>query len=195
MSAKPVEYRITASQFERMGEAGVFKGNARLELLEGSIYDLPPISPLRARCETYLIGRFLAPVFSRRFNIQHQQPIRLDDFSEPQPDIALLRWRDDFYHHAIPTPDDVLLVIEVADPTVETDRSYKVPLYAKAGIAEVWLVNLPKEQIKLYASPANEAYQITQTFKRGEVAQSNTIEDLAIHVSDILEVIPKLVDK
>ena len=133
-----------------------------------------------------MIGRFLAPVFSRRFNITHQQPIRIDDFSEPQPDIALLRWRDDFYHYAIPTPDDVLLIIEVADSTVETDRAYKVPLYAKAGIAEAWLVNLPEEQVELYASPANDAYQITQTFRCGDVAQSHTIKDLNIGVSDIL---------
>ena len=80
----------------------------------------------------------------------------------------------------------MLLVIEVADSTVETDRSYKMPLYAKAGIAEAWLVNLPAEQVELYASPANDAYQITQTFKRGDVVQSHIIKDLAINVSDIL---------
>jgi len=186
MSAKPVEYRINASQFERMDEAGIFKGNVRLELLEGSIYDLPPISLLHARCETYLIGRFLAPVFSRRFNITHQQPIRIDDFSEPQPDIALLRWRDDFYHYAIPTPEDVLLIIEVADSTVETDCSYKIPLYAKAGIAESWLVNLSEEQIELFATPANGVYQTNITFRRGDEAQAHTIEDLIISVSDVL---------
>src|ERR1051326_5501967 len=121
MSAQPVKYRITSDQFERMVEAGVFKRNARLELLEGSIFEKLSNNPRQAECEINLLTAFLNPVFYRRFNIIHQQPVRIDDFSEPQPDVALLRWRDDFYHHAIPTPDDILLVIEVADSTVETD--------------------------------------------------------------------------
>src|SRR5256714_14757152 len=114
-------------------------------------------------------------LFFRIFIISAQHPIRLDDFSEPQPDVALLRWRDDFYRHAHPTPEDVLLLIEVADSTVESDRSYKIPLYAKAGIAEVWLINIPEEQVELFATPVNGAYQISRSFRRGDVAQSHTI--------------------
>ncbi|HKR00941.1 MAG TPA: Uma2 family endonuclease [Pyrinomonadaceae bacterium] len=112
--------------------------------------------------------------------------MRLDDFSEPQPDLALLRWRDDFYRHAHPTPADVLLVIEVADSTVESDRSYKIPLYAKAGIPEVWLVNLPDESIELYAAPAGSSYQTSKSFTRGEELRSHGVADLRLAVADVL---------
>ena len=118
--------------------------------------------------------------------VRGQNPVRLSDLSEPQPDIALLRWRDDFYRSAHPTPADVLLVIEVADSTVETDRSYKMPLYARAGISEAWLVNLPDERIELFAEPAGGAYQINRIFSRGEEVQSHGVADLRVGVSDVL---------
>jgi Uma2 family endonuclease len=118
--------------------------------------------------------------------VRVQNPIRLNDISEPQPDIALLRPRDDYYRHAHPTPADVLLVIEVADSTVETDRSYKVPLYARAGIPEAWLVNLPEERIELFAEPAGGDYQTKKVFSRGEELQSHGVADLRVGVSDVL---------
>src|SRR5437763_16913610 len=137
---------------------------------------MSPIGSPHAACVDALALLF-NEVARRRFIVRVQSPIRLNDFSEPQPDVALLRWRDDFYRHAHPTPADVLLVVEVADSTVETDRSYKIPLYAQAGIAEAWLVNLPAEQVELYASPANDAYPITQPFKRGAGARSHTTKE------------------
>ena len=185
MSRQLAKHWINVDEYERMGRAGIFGDDARLELLEGEIYEMSPIGSPHAACVDFLIN-LLTEFARRRFIVRGQNPIRLNDFSEPQPDIALLRWRDDYCRRAHPTPADVLLVIEVADSTVETDRSYKMPLYAKAGIAEAWLVNLPAEQVELYASPANDAYQITQTFKRGDVAQSHTIKDLALNISDIL---------
>src|SRR5207237_5552410 len=115
-----------------------------------------------------------------------QNPIRLSDLSEPQPDVALLRWRDDFYRHTHPRPADVLLVVEVADTTVATDRAVKLPLYAQAGISEVWLVNLPEEQIELYAAPANGVYQTVRHFQRGENVQAQTVPGLVVSVDDVL---------
>ena len=185
MSRRLAPRWITSDEYEHMGEAGIFHSDARLELLEGAIYEMPPIGSPHAACVNLLIT-LLTERAQRRYIIRGQNPVRLNDFSEPQPDVALLRWRDDFYKHAHPTPGDVLLIIEVVDSTVETDRKYKVPLYAKAGIAEVWLVNLPEEQIELFASPVNGEYQTTQTFKRGDLAQSQTIEDLNLSVSEIL---------
>jgi Uma2 family endonuclease len=98
----------------------------------------------------------------------------------------LLKWRDDFYRDAHPTPADVLLIIEVADSTVESDRSYKMPLYAKAGIAEAWIINLPDETIELYAEPENGAYSVNRNFKQGEDAEAHTIEGLSIAVTDVI---------
>lgn len=125
-------------------------------------------------------------LFSNTFIISTQHPIKLDDFSVPQPDVALLRWRDDFYRHAHPTPADVLLVIEVADSALESDRAYKIPLYAKAGIPETWLVNLPEEKIEVYAELADGAYQVSKDFKRGDEAQAQSIPDLRVNVAAVI---------
>ncbi|PYS92744.1 MAG: hypothetical protein DMF64_07750 [Acidobacteria bacterium] len=91
-----------------------------------------------------------------------------------------------FYRHAHPRPSDVLLVIEVADTTVETDRTIKLPLYAQAGIKEVWLINLPDERIELYVAPVGGAYQTSQHCQRGADVQAQTILGLAVSVNDIL---------
>jgi Uma2 family endonuclease len=125
-------------------------------------------------------------LFSGKMLAGVQDPIRLDDFSESEPDITFLRWRDDYYKTSHPTPADVLLVIEVADSTVESDRSYKMPLYAKAGIPETWLVNLPDETIEIYDEPAGGAYQLSKSFNRGEEIQAHSVADLRISVTDLL---------
>jgi len=185
MSSQLAKHWITVDEYERMGEAGIFHPDARLELLEGEIYQMSPIGSRHAACVDYL-----STLFNRHFGgrviVRVQNPIRLHDFSEPQPDVALLRPRDDFYRQAHPTPADVLLVIEVADTTVETDRSYKVPLYARAGISEAWLVNLPEERIELFAEPAGAAYQISRIFSRGEDVESHGVADLRVGVADVL---------
>jgi Uma2 family endonuclease len=184
MSRQLAKYWISVDEYERMGEAGIFSPDARLELLEGGIYEMSPTGSRHAACV-----KFLSNLLTRQFGdriISTQDPIRLDDFSEPQPDIALLRWRDDYYRDAHPQPADVLLVIEVADSTLNSDRSYKLPLYAKAGITEAWLVNLPDETIELYAEPSNGTYQLTKEFKRGEHAQAHTIESFRVEVAAVI---------
>jgi Uma2 family endonuclease len=185
MSRQLAKHWITADEFEQMGRAGIFHPDARLELLEGGIYEMSPIGSPHAACVKFL-STLLNRLFSDKLLVSVQDPIRLDDFSEPQPDIALLRWRDDFYRHAHPTPADVLLVIEVADTTVETDRSYKMPLYAKAGIREAWLVNLPGEKVELYAEPASGIYQVSRNFARGEEAEAHSLPDLRISVAELM---------
>ncbi|MDT5062820.1 MAG: hypothetical protein QOH63_3279 [Acidobacteriota bacterium] len=185
MSRQLAKRWITVDEYERMGEAGIFHPDDRLELLEGEIYEMSPIGSPHAACVDFLTI-LLTEFARRRFIVRGQNPIRLNDFSEPQPDIALLRWRDDFYRHAHPTPADVLLVIEVADSTVESDRSYKMPLYAKAGIPEIWIVNLSAEKIELYSEPANGAYQFTREFKRGEDIEARSITDLRLTVASVL---------
>lgn len=185
MSRQLAKRWITVDEYEHMGKAGIFHPDDRLELLEGEIYEMSPIGSPHAACVT-ILHQLLTIKFADKLIVISQNPVRLNDFSEPQPDVALLRWRDDFYRQAHPTPEDVLLIIEVADSTVESDRSYKLPLYAKAGIREAWLVNIPEEQIELYAEPQGGAYQISRTFKRDDELQSQTITDLKISVSAIL---------
>ncbi len=185
MSRQLAKRWITVEEYERMGEAGIFNEDDRLELLEGGIYERSPIGSRHAACVTVL-HQLLTLKFAGKLIVISQNPIRLDDFSEPQPDIALLKWRDDFYRDALPMPDDVLLVIEVADTTIESDRAYKLPLYAKAGIAEVWIINLPDETIELYADAKDGTYGIQRNLKRGEDAEAHTIAGLRVAVTDVL---------
>jgi Uma2 family endonuclease len=185
MSSQLRKYRINVEEYERMGAAGIFPADDRLELIEGGIYKIPPIGGPHAACVNYM-SQLLHTFAAGRLIVGTQNPVRLDDFSEPQPDVALLRWRDDFYRSSHPTPADVLLLIEVADSTVETDRSVKLPLYAKAGVPEVWIVNLPGEVIEIYAEAQGGAYQTARTHARGEVARAQTVAGLSVGVSGVL---------
>ena len=132
------------------------------------------------------LAQLLYELARRRYIVRVQNPVRLNDFSEPEPDISLLRWRDDFYRRAHPTPADVLLLVEVADLTVGTDRSVRLPLYAKAGVPEVWIVNPPGEAIEIYTGPEGGAYRTARSHARGEVAHAQTVEKLSVGVSDVL---------
>lgn len=179
------KYYFSVAEFERMGEAGVFTKDARLELIEGEIIEMSPIGSRHAACVNFL-NRFFNRSVGDIALISMQNPIRLDDFSEPQPDLALLRLRDDFYRDALPTPADVLLIIEVADTTLAYDRQVKMPLYAKAGIEEAWIVNLPEDRIEIYTGLADGAYQTNINLRRGEEARAQTIASLAVSVADVL---------
>lgn len=176
---------INVTEFEGMFSSGIFNGNEKLELLEGGIYEMSPVGALHIACVNFL-SWFFNLNFSERFTISTQNPIRLGEFSEPQPDIALLIHRGDFYRNAMPTAADVLIVMEVADSTLETDRRYKMPLYAQAEIPEAWLVDLPEERIEVYSDPRNGTYQLTRIFQRGDVVQSQTQAEIEINVNEIL---------
>ena len=168
-----------------MGEAGIFSEDARLELIEGEIVEISPIGSRHAACVDALAELFREKL-QRLAIVRVQSPIQLDVYSQPQPDIALLTRRDDYYRQAHPGPADVLLVVEVADTTVEYDRQIKLPFYARAGIAEVWLVNLVKDQLEIHAGAAGGAYLSSRIFGRGETAQSQTINSLKISVDEVL---------
>ncbi|HEX8475086.1 MAG TPA: Uma2 family endonuclease [Pyrinomonadaceae bacterium] len=176
---------FTVAEFERMGEAGILSQDARFELIEGEIIEISPIGSRHAACVKSL-NKFLNRTVGDIAIVSIQDPIRLSDFSEPQPDVTLLRLRDDFYRNAHPRAEDVLLVIEVADTTLETDRQIKLPLYASAGVAEVWIVNLVDEQIETYAGLSGGAYQSVGRYGRGERVQSQNISQLVVDAADVL---------
>ena len=185
MSVEIARHSFTAEEFERMGEAGIFRQDARLELIEGEIFETSPIGSPHAACVDAL-ALVCNELARRRFIVRVQSPIRLSDFSEPQPDVALLRWRDDFYRGAHPTPPDVLLVVEVADATAAADRTVKLPLYARAGIAEAWLVDITEAQVEIYSDPSAGAYGRAEVFGRGAEARSHTVEGLVVSVGGLL---------
>jgi Uma2 family endonuclease len=185
MSVQIAKHWFTVAEYNRMDETGILTEDDRVELIEGEIIEMSPLGRRHAAC----VGR-LTNLFSRLLAesaiVWIQNPIVLDDYSEPQPDVALLRRRDDFYEQSLPTPDDVLLVIEVADTTLEYDRQIKVPLYARSGIAEVWIVNLMDERVEIYTQPANDAYQSQQQAGRGHSLNSSGAFDLKLNVDDVL---------
>lgn len=185
MSAQLEPRRFNVTEYYQMAEAGVLKPDDRVELIEGEIIKMRPIGSPHAACVSRF-ARWLQTQAKVKALVSVQNPVRLDDFSEPVPDSALLKPRKDFYAARHPTPADVLLIIEVADTTLLKDRNVKVPLYARAGITETWLVNLPKQLIEVYSEPLNGKYRKSRKFKRGETVVSATVAGLSPKVNDIL---------
>jgi Uma2 family endonuclease len=185
MSVQIAKHYFTVAEYERMGAAGIFAADDRVELIAGEIVEMSPIGKRHAAC----VGRLtqtLSLLLQSAAIVWVQNPLRLDDFSEPQPDVVVLRPRADFYEQSLPTPADVLLVIEVCDTTLEYDRQIKLPLYARAGIPEVWLVNLADEQIETYAVPAGDAYQHTASVQSGADVQSHNLPALRLRAAALL---------
>jgi len=168
-----------------MAEAGVLTEDDRVELVHGEIIEMCPIGTRHAAC-VRKVGDILSRLLLQTVIVSIQNPIHIDDYSEPLPDIALLKPREDFYSRAHPDPSDVLLIIEVADTSVDYDRTIKMPLYAKARIGESWLVNLPKDLIEVYTDPVNGSYQSCRLLSRGESLSSTSLEKLTLRVDDVL---------
>lgn len=154
-------HRLTVAEYYRMAEVGILQADARVELIEGEVIDRPPIGSLHAGTVDY-IDHSLRLACGGRAIIRTQNPVFLNPHSEPQPDIALLRPRPDFYRGAHPTPADVLLLVEVADTTLAYDTQIKLPLYARHGIPEVWLVDLTNQRFIVHRSPTSAGFQDAQ---------------------------------
>jgi Uma2 family endonuclease len=184
-SVQVTRHCFTVAEYERMGRAGIFSEDERVELVCGEIIQMSPIGKRHAAV-VGLLTQLITLLLRRRAIVWVQNPIQLDSHSEPQPDIAVLKPRADFYRRSKPTAEDVLLVIEVSDTTLEYDQKVKVPLYARAGIPETWVVNLRGERIKAYADPAKGAYQTITSYARGEELQSRALAALRVSVADIL---------
>lgn len=153
-------------EYELMIEKGVLNENTRVELIHGEIVEMAPIGLRHAACVIRLTALF-QKALDETAMVSVQNPIKLHADSEPQPDLALLKRRTDAYATKRPTAEDVLLVVEVADTTLATDRTVKVPLYAEAGIPEVWLVNVDELTIEVYSGPAAGKYSSTTTARLG----------------------------
>jgi Uma2 family endonuclease len=168
-----------------MGAAGIFTEDDHVELIEGEILQMSPIGSRHAASVNRLNTKF-NNLLGDRAVVSIQNPILLNDLSEPQPDIAILARREDFYADALPTATDVLLVVEVADTTVAYDRDIKLPSYARAGIPEAWLVNLPAETVEIHLEPVNGAYRKVFSYRRGDSMTLANFPEVSLQVSSIL---------
>jgi Uma2 family endonuclease len=177
--------RFTVTQYHQMNEAGILTEDDRVELMNGEIIEMSPIGRRHAACVdrlNYLLGNLL----TTKVIIRVQNPLILDNLSEPQPDISLLKPRADFYESGHPQPSDVLLLIEVADSSFEYDRDIKIPLYAASGILEVWLVDIIEQKIIVYRQPTENGYIEITTFKRAEILDILAFPEVKITVDSIL---------
>jgi Uma2 family endonuclease len=176
---------FTVAEYYRMAEAGILTEDDRVELLDGEIVAMTPIGSRHAAVVDRLT-RLLTRAAGEGAIVRVQNPIRLGEHSEPQPDLALLRSRPDYYADRHPGPGEVWLVVEVAEASIEIDRKVKVPLYARAGIPEVWLVVLPDERVEVYRRPTPGGYQEVQQLGRGARVATASLPDLALPVDDLL---------
>jgi len=177
--------RFSAVEYHQMIEAGVFGQDERLELIDGEIVQMSPIGDRHAACVRRLIA-LLSQLFADQVIVDAQDPIIVDVAYAPQPDLALLRPRADYYSSQTPTTDDCLLVIEVADTSAEYDRQIKVPRYARGRVAELWVVDLEREVVVVYQQPVGDAYQHLQVFRRGDTIALGTLRGPGVPVQSIL---------
>ncbi len=154
---EPVKYKFTAEEYQLMGKAGVFHPEARVELINGEIVVMSPIG-LKHAVVINRLTRFLIKNLNDAGIVSVQNSFRIPHYSEPQPDIVILRPRDDFYANKFPLPEDVLLIIEVADSSLRYDRTTKLTLYAEHHIPEYWIANLERDIVEIYRQPQNKSY-------------------------------------
>lgn len=177
----------TAAEYDRMVSAGVLGEDDRVELLEGEIVQMTPVGARHAASV-----KALARMFQRQVGdqvvVSVQDPIRCSPRSQPQPDLALLAWRDDYYRDELPGPEDVLLVVEVADTSVAGDRDVKLPLYGRAGIPEAWLVDLVAGTIEVWRAPSPTGYLERSVAERGAAVSPQGLEPLVVPVDEALVV-------
>lgn len=145
-------HRLTVQAFHKLAEAGVIREDARIELIEGDLINMTPIGSPHAGIVN-LLNHMLTFAVGDGAIIGVQNPVVLGDHSEPQPDLLVLKTRDDYYRLSHPTPADILLLVEVADTTIQYDREIKLPLYARYSIPEVWLVDLTKNCLEMHRTP------------------------------------------
>ena len=177
-------WQFTVADFARMAEAGIFAEDDRVELIDGEVRVMSPIGPRHAAIVKRL-NALLTRHLADRAIVSVQDPIQLTDYSELQPDLAVLLTRADFYAQTHPLPTDVLLVIEVAETSLEYDREEKLPRYAQALIPEVWLIDVERETVTQYTQPDGTRYGDERLLEPGQEIVSHTVSHLQLSVEHI----------
>jgi Uma2 family endonuclease len=186
MTVPIVRRLFTVADYARMRETGILAEDDRVELIDGEVRVMSPIGPGHAAIVKRL-NTILSRLLSDTAILSVQDPIQLHDSSEPQPDLAILHYRADFYANAHPVADDVLLVIEVADTSIDNDRDEKIPRYAAAQIAEAWLINIANQTVEQYSQPRNGKYLAKQLVERGDTIVAHVVTGLHLPIDHIFE--------
>lgn len=183
--AVPAIHRFSTGDYYRLAESGVLAPNARVELLDGVIHDMSPIGPFHGGVVARLVRIFVESAHGR-WLVWAQNPLHLDEQSEPEPDLLLLRPAADDYTAHLPRPEDAFLLIEVADTSLAYDRQNKLPAYARAGIAEVWIVNLVHATLEIYRGPQPGNYSSVAVLGLGQAASPLAFPDVSVNISELL---------
>ena len=179
-----VRHRFTVDEYLRMAKAGVLE-DARVELLRGEIIEMSPIGSPHASHVTR-IDRFFQRLGGDHFMVRCQCPTIVEEHSVPEPDLALVKWRDDYYAKRHPTPEDVLLLVEVSDSSVDKDRRLKLSLYAEAGIPEYWIVDVTRKVVEVYRQPSGDRYEESFELQSGQKLELVGLEGVKMELADIL---------
>ncbi len=185
MFAQLPKRRFTVQQYHQMSAANILTADDHVELIDGEIIEMAPIGSRHAACVDRL-NRLLNRFLGEQALIRVQNPLSLGERSEPQPDIAIVQLRADYYEMGHPQSQDMLLLVEVADTTLEFDRSIKTSLYASVGIPEVWLVDLNGLAIEIYREPSADSYKSTQRFQRNQTISAQAFPDINFDLVQIL---------
>jgi Uma2 family endonuclease len=185
MALRVTRRRFTADQYHQMAEAGILLEDDRVELIGGEIIEMSPIGRHHASILNRLNELFVH-VFGDVALVSVQNPVRLSDDTEPQPDLTLVRRRSDFYDSGLPGPEDILLVVEVADTWVPYDRRLKIPLYGRSGIAESWLIDVNRRTVTIYRDAGAGGYATSRVVRRGEHLAPAAFPDRLLAIADML---------
>ncbi|MGI9302914.1 MAG: Uma2 family endonuclease [Gammaproteobacteria bacterium] len=178
------KYRLSVDDYHRMGDAGIFADGARVELIEGELIDMSPIGSRHAGTVKRL-NNLLKQAVGEQAIVSVQDPVVLGQHSEPEPDLALLLPRDDFYTDSHPQAGDVLLIVEVAGSSLQGDLGVKVPLYARHGIPEVWVVDVESNQLSIFHTPTEHGYRHEHNTQRARPVALQQIPGVEIDLSSL----------
>ena len=182
---EPTRRRFSVAEYYAMAKAGILTEDERVELIDGEIIVMSPIGNEHA-ASVDAGTEFLVPLVAGRVNVRVQAHLRLDDHHQPEPDLMLLRRRDDFYRHQAPGAEDVLLLIEVSHSSLSYDRSVKLALYAQFEIPEVWIANIPARVVEVYTDPVDGEYTASRVYRPGETVSPAAFEDVNLPVSQFI---------
>lgn len=175
--------KFTIDKYEKMIDCGILTEQDKVELIKGEIIEMSPIG-LKHIATVIRLTNILPSLFGEKTLISVQNSIQLNDDSQPEPDVVCLKNRSDFYETKRPTPEDILLLIEVSDSSLKYDQEIKLPLYAESGVNEVWLVNLNNDTLEVYKKPHNKTYQQEEILSKKDQVSCLAFPQLIINVSD-----------
>ena len=184
MSVLSSKHRFTVDQYCRMAETGILSAQDKVELIDGEVLPMTPMGSRHAGCVNRLT-RLFTQALGVRAVVQVQCPVRLSEYDMPEPDVAILEAREDFYAAGAAGPSDCLLVVEVAESSLVFDRERKLPRYGKAGVLEVWLADLTTRTLHVFRSPQADGYADARELRFQGSVSPLALDDLTVTVAQV----------